>query len=137
VVLSSEEMQKYQYADQQVNTQVKVVYYRIRAVEPSGYVKFSDVRSVRFANTTNTTVQVTPNPFTSQFSIGYTAAARENVQIRIVNLSGQVMVTRSATMNAGFNSLTVTEASSLTKGMYLVQIVSENRVVASEKLLKQ
>ncbi len=137
VVLSAEEMQKYQYADQQVNTQVKVVYYRIRAVEPSGYVKFSDVRSVRFANTTNTTVQVTPNPFTSQFSIGYTAAARENVQIRVINLSGQVMVTRSATMNAGFNSLTVTEASSLTKGMYLVQIVSENRVVASEKLLKQ
>lgn len=137
VVLSSEEAQKYQYADQQVNTQVKIVYYRIRAVEPSGYVKFSDVRSVRFANTTNTTVQVTPNPFTSQFSIGYTAAARENVQIRLISMSGQVMVTRSATMNAGFNSLTITEASSLTKGIYLVQIMSENRVVASEKLLKQ
>ncbi len=137
VVLSSDDTEKYQYADQQVNTQVKVVYYRIRAVEPSGYVKFSDVRSVRFANTTNTTVQVTPNPFTSQFSIGYTAAARENVQIRIISMSGQTMVTRSATMNAGFNSLTITEASSLTKGMYLVQIVSESRVVASEKLLKQ
>lgn len=128
---------KFSYSDRQVNTQASVVYYRVRAIEPTGAEKISETRSVRFNTTASVSVQASPNPFSGQFSLGFKSDRQEKMTIRIFNLAGQQQVTKTFTASTGFNSITVTEAASLNRGMYMVQLVNETGVIATEKLVKQ
>jgi len=52
-------------------------------------------------------------------------------------MTGQLQATKSVSVNKGFNSITVTEAASLAKGIYMAQIINNNKLVASEKIVKQ
>lgn len=127
----------YNYNDAQVNTQAAVVYYRIKAVEPDGNTKYSETRTVKFSNQAGVTIQAVPNPFTSQFSINYQTTEKATITIRVYSLNGQLQLTKNAAVSNGYNSIAVTEASSLVKGMYLVQISNGSTMVATEKLMKQ
>jgi hypothetical protein len=127
----------YNYNDAQVNTQAAVVYYRIKAVEPDGNTKYSETRTVKFSNKAGVTIQAVPNPFTSQFSINYQTTEKATITIRVYSLNGQLQLTKNAAVSNGYNSIAVTEASSLVKGMYLVQISNGSTMVATEKLMKQ
>lgn len=127
----------YQLEDKQVNTQLAAVYYRINAIEPTGASKISETKVVRFSNKQGVSVQTSPNPFTSQFSIHYQSAEKGNLVIRVYSMTGQLQTTKTVTVSKGFNSIAVTEAASLAKGFYMVQLTSNNNLVASEKIVKQ
>jgi len=127
----------YRYEDKQVNTQATSVYYRIRAIEPTGAEKLSETRIVRFGNKNGIQVQASPNPFSSQFSISYQSAIRETISIRVLNMAGQVQLTKTASISTGYNSITIAEAASLNKGIYLVQLVGQNGIIATERVAKQ
>jgi hypothetical protein len=134
---SVEGVKNYQYEDKQVNTSNRSVYYRIRAVETTGEISISETRSLSFTGKTATTVQAAPNPFTSQFNISYNSTVREKISVRIVSMNGAVMSNKTVNVTTGYNNIAITEAASLTKGMYLVQLISENTVIASERVVKQ
>jgi len=134
---SIEGVKNYKFEDKQVNTNNRSVYYRIRAVETTGEISVSDTRSLNFANKTVVNVQAAPNPFTSQLNITYNSTVREKISIRIVSMNGAVMSTKTVNVTTGNNTIAITEAASLTKGMYLVQLISENTVIASERVVKQ
>lgn len=127
----------YDYNDTQVNTHTSVVYYRIKAIEPDGAQKMSDTRTIKFSTKTGVTIQAAPNPFTSQFTIHYQSATRSVITVRVFGLNGQLQCSKQAQVSTGFNSITVTEAASMAKGMYLVQISNDGKVVATEKIIKQ
>lgn len=127
----------YKFEDKQVNTQSRSVYYRIRAVEPTGAITLSDTRVLMFTTKAGISVQATPNPFTSQLNISYQSTTRERINIRIVSMSGAVMASKAVNVSTGYNSIAITEAASLTKGIYLVQLISENTVIATERVVKQ
>lgn len=127
----------YKFEDKQVNTQTKSVYYRIRAIEPTGAITISDTRTLMFTTKAGVSVQATPNPFTSQLNISYQSVNRERINIRIINMSGAVMASKTVNVSTGYNSIAITEAASLIKGIYLVQLISENTVIATERVVKQ
>lgn len=127
----------YRAEDKQVNTQANAVYYRIRAIEPTGAEKLSETRVVRFGNKNGIQVQASPNPFSSQFSISYQSASRETISIRIFNMAGQLQLTKTAAISSGYNSIAIAEAASLNKGVYLVQLVGQNGIIATERVVKQ
>jgi hypothetical protein len=127
----------YKFEDKQVNTQTKSVYYRIRAIEPTGAITISDTRTLMFTTKAGVSVQATPNPFTSQLNISYQSLNRERINIRIISMSGAVMASKAVNVSAGYNSIAITEAASLIKGIYLVQLISENTVIATERVVKQ
>lgn len=127
----------FSYNDDNVNTQASVVFYRIRAIEPTGEQKISETRTARFANTTGLKIQASPNPFTNQFSISFQASQRENLTVRVYNLSGQQQFISNITVSNGYNSIMLKEAASLPRGMYFVQLLNETGVVGMEKVIKQ
>ncbi|MCG2617415.1 T9SS type A sorting domain-containing protein [Terrimonas sp. NA20] len=134
---SIEGVKNYRFEDKQVNTNNRSVYYRIRAVETTNEVSISETRSLSLANKTAMSVQASPNPFTSQLNISYNSTVREKISIRIVSMNGAVMASKAVNVTTGYNNIAITEAASLTKGMYLVQLISENTVIASERVVKQ
>lgn len=127
----------YSFEDAAVNAQAGIVYYRIRAIELSGEQKFTDTKTVRFYNQKGVSVQTMPNPFTSQFSINYQSEETVTLVIKVYNMSGQLQASKIAMVSKGFNSIAVTEAASFPKGIYVVQLSSENNLVATEKIVKQ
>lgn len=127
----------YSYNDAQANTQHQIIYYRIKAIEPTGSIKYSDTRTARFSNKPGMTIQTVPNPFTSQFTVNYQTTKRELISIKVYSLNGQLQITKNFNAAVGYNSINITEAGHLAKGMYMVQLSSENKIVATEKVVKQ
>ena len=139
ISLVGSEMAKtnYSYDDRTANAQAALVYYRIKTIELSGTQTFSQTKTIRFSNKQGVTIQTTPNPFTSQFSINYTAEEKGILVIKVYSMTGQLHATKSVSINKGFNSITVTEIASLAKGIYMAQLISHNQLIASEKIVKQ
>ena len=135
-VASIERKTDYRYGDRLVNMQSNVVYYRIKAVQTGGEVKYSQIRTVRFARP-GTAVQTVPNPFTNNFIINYRAAGREAITVRILNVSGQQMFVKNLVVNEGNNDINITEAAQLAKGIYVVQASKGYNIISSSKIVKQ
>ncbi|HKB45034.1 MAG TPA: T9SS type A sorting domain-containing protein, partial [Chitinophagaceae bacterium] len=127
----------YNFNDEHVNAKSVVVYYRIKAIEPGGAEKYSETRTVKFSNKTGITIQTAPNPFTSNVNIYYQTTEKGMITIRLFNLNGQQQLTKNAAVNSGFNSINITGAASLVKGMYIVQVSSNNKLISTEKIIKQ
>ena len=127
----------YNFNDEQVNAKASVVYYRIKAIEPGGSQKFSETRTVKFSNKTGISIQTSPSPFTSHFNINYQTTEKGMITIKVFNLNGQQQLIKNAVVNNGFNSIIITEAASLVKGMYIVQVSNNNKIISAEKIIKQ
>jgi hypothetical protein len=136
VIASQTAKTTYTSEDHQVNTQAAVVYYRIKAIEPTGTEKYTEVKTVRFTNGQGISVQTTPNPFTSQFSINYQSEEKGTIVIKLFSMTGQLQATKNVSVGKGFNSIPVTEAASVAKGIYMVQLSNNNKIIASEKIVK-
>ncbi len=128
---------KFSYNDNSVNASAAIAYYRIRAVEPTGAVKISETRSVRFSMQSNLKVQASPNPFNNNFTLSFKAERSEKLTLRVINLAGQQQFAKTITASNGFNSISVAEAANLSRGLYLVQLTNETGVIATEKIVKQ
>jgi hypothetical protein len=127
----------YNFNDEQVNAKSAIVYYRIKAVEPGGAEKLSETRTVKFSNKTGIAIQTAPNPFTSNVNIYYQTTEKGMITIRVFNLNGQQQLIKNAAVNNGLNSITVTEIASLVKGLYVIQVSSNNKLISTEKIIKQ
>ena len=127
----------YNYNDEQVNTKSSVVYYRIKAIEPGGVQKYSQIKTVKFSNKTGITIQLSPNPFTTNFNVNYQTTEKGTINIRILNMNGQEQLNKTVAVNNGFNSIAVAGTANFAKGMYLVQITAGNKLIGTEKIMKQ
>jgi len=135
-VQSIEGRTDYRYNDRFVNDQSNLVYYRIKAVELDGDVKYTQTRIVKF-NHKPGSVYTAPNPFTNNFVVNYKAAERETITIRMLNISGQQMLAKNVTVNNGDNNINITEAAPLAKGIYVIQVNKGYTLISSSKIIKQ
>ncbi|MBS1575028.1 MAG: T9SS type A sorting domain-containing protein [Bacteroidetes bacterium] len=127
----------YKYEDTKADNSKQVIYYRIKGIEPTGEEKFTAIRVIKRANSNNRSVVVSPNPFTSRFSINYETIAKSSLTIRIYNNMGQMTVSKTVNATAGFNQFTITEAAQFPKGIYIVEISEEMKVISAQKIVKQ
>lgn len=128
--------QEYRYDDRKVNTRVPIVYYRIRAIQSDGREKITQIRVVRFGNKIGN-IYTYPNPFKGNFTISYTAPEGGPIVIRLFNVNGQEILTRKAEVTEGYNLVNIHEASQFADGIYVLQILKENEMIYSGKILKQ
>jgi hypothetical protein len=127
----------YGYSDRQANTTEKVVYYRIKAIEIDGSSKLTETKIVRFTTKQGISVQTSPNPFTSQFAIHYQSAEKAAITIHIFSMNGKLITARNIAVNKGLNVTTVTELATAAPGIYLLQMSANNKLIGSEKIVKQ
>jgi len=135
-VSSIEGRTDYSYNDKSVNNQSGVVYYRIKAAELGGEVKYSQTRLIRFTNKPGS-IYMAPNPFTNNFIINYRAALKETITIRMLNVSGQQMLTKNVTVIAGNNAININDVAHLARGIYVIQVSKDTHMISSGKIIKQ
>jgi len=94
-------------------------YYRIKSIGINGEIKYSTVLKV---STGKTNLQLYPNP---AIDVLVVSGLTPKSTIKIVNMAGAVMQNVQPTKNTTALSLSV---SSLSKGMYMLQVISDNGV---------
>ena len=120
----------YDFTDNQLPITTGIIYYRIRISDVNGVVTYSSVATVRLAGSGAMNVLVMPNPVKNILQVILpinTSAA----QMRLVNATGQSVISKVST-----GSINTINASSLSSGIYLLQIITNGKLIYTQKILK-
>jgi hypothetical protein len=79
-------------------------------------------------------LRIFPNPNPGKFTAELPEAATSGMSFRVIGLTGQVL--REQLTQTGLTIQTV-ETGDLPAGLYFLQVVSDNKVIAIEKFVKQ
>jgi len=74
--------------------------------------------------------QVYPNPFSNEINIKFTAAANDEISVRMVDVLGRVINDEKVEVRKGENLFTITTGNELASGMYYVHLVKANKMVS-------
>jgi|RhiMetdeSRZDD1v2_1073273.scaffolds.fasta_scaffold19315_6 uncharacterized repeat protein (TIGR01451 family) len=126
-------LNSYRYTDVTNNLSAKR-YYRLKIVQNGGSSSYSgiirlDVKGVN--------IQVVPNPFDKSLNLQLQLKTGQSVQIRLLDLSGRPVYTTIEQLGAGNHSLSINLPSGIAKGMYVLDVSTENTLLFHKKLLKQ
>jgi uncharacterized repeat protein (TIGR01451 family) len=117
----------YQFIDALSAVRGSIVYYRLRSVETTGKATYSQMVALRLNGSISmSNFAVYPNPFTSNIKMMLNSTKESNVSLRIVSVSGQVMISRNVTVQAGQNIVVMNDLNTLNKGIYMLEIISED-----------
>lgn len=126
----------YTFTDVSISKSKAAAYYRIKAVSINGAPNYTDVKSVQL-NKRQTTTSIYPNPVKDRLTIEYTASSTEQIILVVKNSGGQTMTMKNIVAKAGVNQVELNEIKTLNTGMYFVDLISGNSIIASEKFVKQ
>ena len=120
---NSNVLKSYQYQDR-VGGQ-GYVYYRLRQVDIDGKMTNSNI--VRLSMGTDAkTLEVYPNPFTTNFTASFSAGRTAKATMQLVNLKGQTVYSTSISVTKGFNAVQMNNLPDLQSGLYQVIIFNED-----------
>lgn len=105
-------------------------FYRIKLYDLDGKTSLSSVRSVKFTKGAVVIVQATPNPVISNLQISVQESA---VDITLVDMNGRVFKSLR-NLQPGVHAVNVSE---LASGQYQLLIYQNNRMIQSQKIIKQ
>ncbi len=106
-----------------------VVYYRILSVDKDGKTSFSETRTIELRST-NFEVRLFPNPSKDVVNIECKEGIKE---VKIIDCLGREML-RQAQHDGNVHHLSL-NINHYPKGLYIVQVITKNGEVKSEKLL--
>ncbi|HMT28418.1 MAG TPA: T9SS type A sorting domain-containing protein, partial [Bacteroidia bacterium] len=126
------------YADVDASPVKGISYYRLRQNSSDGKMKYSNVVRIEYVTGTIKDLQLTsvsPNPFTSMFTINCEAPTDGILNIRIVSVNGQIALSKSYEVTEGKNSLAIKDIEHLVPGIYILS-VTDGKTLKSYKLFK-
>jgi hypothetical protein len=118
----------YAYTDQSPLSGVD--YYRLKMTDLDGASTYSEVVVVRTGVVTS--VSVFPNPAVSYVNITLASPATAGMSIRLINMSGQMVLNQQ--VSAGTSGTITLPVQSVTRGMYVVNIIASGALQQSTKL---
>ena len=114
-----------------------VIYYRLKQIDIDGRFTYSVVKMVRINTVSKSFVQISPNPYMDKLNVNFVSDENGNAECRLINTSGIVVKRIQSTITKGYNNLQLADLSYQSPGLYIVTIVINGKVIASQKVLKQ
>ena len=99
------------------------VFYRIKQTMKDGSVHYSDIVSVN-NNYPENKILIAPNPVHNSLSFSLISEKETAACIDIINALGQTVVHQNISFKKGVNNTSINSVSSLSKGLYLIKIVT-------------
>lgn len=113
-----------------------IVYYRLKQIDIDGQTTYSVVKMVRFSSINQTFVQVYPNPYIDKINVNFNSNATGNAELRMINAKGQLVASKKGIVSKGYNNLQLTDLSSQSKGLYIVEVILNGSLFSTQKLIK-
>ncbi len=112
-----------------------VAYYRLKQVDANQQYTYSKVIAVKLQNTTGT-IEAGPNPFVDRINVSFNSTEARIAELRISNITGKTVFTKSYNVNNGFNNIQVNGLGKLSAGMYMVQVMVNGVAMETQKMIK-
>ena len=127
-------LQPFNYVDNSNLT--GTVYYRIKIIDFNGKVTYSSV--VRIASAVNDMklVAVLPNPVSNTAQLNVVSAKKDNVQLSVVSMTGQLVQRSTVQLQSG-SSIINLDVANLQSGMYTIKGTFSDGTVSTVKFVKQ
>ncbi len=114
---------KYNYTDKNISSlAVPVVYYRLKQIDMDS--RFTYTRIIALNIDKDIIVTLYPNPVSDVANLTISLNKPQQVQARIVDNSGKVMIQNTWKLPSGSSLLTI-DVSGLAKGMYYLELKSD------------
>ncbi len=114
----------YQYLDQLVTNQ-RVIYYRLKAIEKEGKYSYSSIVKISLENKL-TALKIAPNPFSGILNLNIGSLIATKATLTITSTEGKQLLTKKFNLTEGENHLKIEETKQLSKGVYLLTITVGN-----------
>jgi len=88
-------------------------------------------------NVKGTDIQVLPNPFDRDLNVQLQLKNKETVQMRLIDFHGREVYHSEEACSAGNQSISISLPASLSKGMYVMEVVVGKEMIYQKKLLKK
>jgi hypothetical protein len=125
------ETNRYSYADSLLTPKA---YYRISMINTAGYRTYS--RVIQLQTTNAFTVSNVTNYFESSISLDVNVTKNSQVNLALLNSSGNLVRTMTINAYAGANNLIIPSLTTLSPGVYILQ-VNNNEKTATVKVVKK
>ncbi|WP_157780941.1 T9SS type A sorting domain-containing protein [Hymenobacter sedentarius] len=113
----------YQFVDTRLAQSAGTVYYRLRQVDATGETNYSPVRALQSSATARAIkAEVFPNPFDKTVTVQYYSLGTDAVTLTVRNVLGQTVLTQTVSTAEGVQEIKLSDAASLTRGMYYLTI---------------
>jgi hypothetical protein len=132
---STNPIHTYSINDQLYNVNSNVVYYRLRIVDKDGKYNYSKIIPVKLDQPENS-ISVYPNPVDNFTIVNLYSDKSGNGMLRLIDESGRQILTKSFTVIAGNNNLTIDQLGNLPKGVYVIQVMLNNNLY-NQKIVKK
>ncbi len=130
---SNSATQSYQYIDDLSSLNDNVFYYRLKMVDLDGKFSYSNIIMVRKDQQNINGISINPNPVINDMAtVRFTAITSGIAEIRIINLTGQIVMRQQNNIYEGTNSISVNNLSHLQPGIYLIQVANGNNLLSSK-----
>ncbi len=125
----------YSINDLLYNISGNMVYYRLRMVDQTGKLTYSKVIGIRLEQQENV-LSVFPNPVNDYTTLNIVAAKPATGTIRLIDNTGKPLMVKSFNVSGGSNSVLVDQLGYLPKGMYVIQVMLNNKLY-NQKIIKK
>ncbi len=128
---------RYEFKDNSLELKAnQVAYYRLKQFDIDGNFTYSKIIAVKLQPRTDVSIEVSPNPFVETVNLRFNALVNGNAQIRIVNMTGQTMLSRQSIISKGYNNIQIDGLSRLASGIYIAQLVMNGVVIDNQRVVK-
>jgi len=124
----------YNYSDNISTSNSPVYFYRLKSIDKDGRFSYSAVVKLRLLSK-GIFAQVSPNPFVEKLNVNIESSIKDNAILVITDFSGRQLYKKIIALSPGNNAFEINEASKLSKGNYLLTIISSQQT-QSIKVIK-
>jgi hypothetical protein len=121
--------------DQLFNVNSDIVYYRLRIVDKNGKFTYSKTIAVKLEQPENV-LSVFPNPLNDYTTLSIFATKPSTGMIRLIDNTGKQLLIKSFNVSNGSNSVLVDQLGYLPKGIYVIQVMLNNKLY-NQKIVKK
>lgn len=129
--------QTVQYSFTDIAPAANTNFYRLKQVDNNGSFKYSAVVTARLDGKIKNTLQVYPNPVTDKINLKVTVNAAVSSTIKIFNAVGGVVCEQNKKLVKGENIIIINRPVDLAKGLYFLQVNTNNEILNTAALSMQ
>ena len=118
------ERQQYQFTDDLSLINSDAFFYRLKMIDIDGRFSYSNIIMIRKDGVKSKGLAITPNPIISgnMATVRFYADAEGPVELKVIEMSGKVVLTQHSNVNEGTNSVAITNLNRLQPGFYILQL---------------